>query len=96
MRSSTRRTQPTHPRGLKGDDGNAQHAGAAGGADATPVSSCRRFKAWERPQEALQASSPPVVDPDQNYDEGEAMQAEFGSGAAALGLELGGGARLRG
>jgi hypothetical protein len=88
MQISTRRTQPVHPRGLKGDDGNTQRAGAAGGADATPASLCRRFKAGERPQAIRAASSPPREAPGPLLDGGEATTAEIEAGGGAWGFEV--------
>jgi hypothetical protein len=80
MQISMRRTQPVHPRGLKGDDGNAQRAGAAGGANATPASSNKRCRVGGKKRVGPSASSPPHEPSDLHHDEGKAATGGNRSG----------------
>jgi hypothetical protein len=70
------RTQPRVPLRQIGDDGGAQHKGAAGGARRAPASSYGRHTARGRPQATRATSSPPREAPALLHDEGETAVEE--------------------
>jgi hypothetical protein len=83
-----RRTQPKCLPRRTGNDGDAHHAGTAGGAATTPTSSYGKHTARERPQATRAASSPPREPPELLHTEGEAATERIIGGDCGLGFEM--------